>query len=168
MCSGWSKRPPRCIWFPGANGHGRRRFRLGCDLDAPCTPGVGEAIASVESNESNLAKSFGAALDFEGGGDHGPRALQLTTTEPLNAQHLTKPSPAIRASLAAAQQIDVNSLEMWVSGLGRVAAQYDAKSKRVSYALTQRLVPNTYTVIVSAKVKGQNVAARWTFTVDGA
>jgi len=118
--------------------------------------------------ESNKPQSFEAAVDFEGGGDQAPLALQLAATEPLNAQHITAPSPTIRARLAAAQDIDAESLEMWVSGLGRVAAHYDAKARVVAYALTQRLLPKTYTVIMTAKVKGQKVEARWTFTVDGA
>ena len=134
-------------------------------------PGGSDAIASiksVESIESNLAKSFGATLEVAAGGERGPRALHLAATEPFNEQHLTNPRPTIRARLAAGQPIDAHSLQLWVSGLGPVAAQYDAKKKRVSYALTQRLPPNTYTVIVSATVNGQKVEARWNFTIDGA
>lgn len=118
--------------------------------------------------ESNRPQGFEAALDFEGGGQQAPLALQLAATQPKNDEHTTALSPTIQASLAAGQDVDADSLEMWVSGLGRVAAQYDAKAKVVTYAVTQRLLPKTYTVIVSAKVKGQQVEARWSFTVDGA
>jgi hypothetical protein len=117
--------------------------------------------------ESNQPKSFEAALNFEGGGGQAPVALQLAATEPLNAQHLTNPSPIIKANLASGQEIDAHSLEMRVSGFGLVAAHYEAQSHVVTYVFTQRLLPKTYTVILSAKVKGQKVEARWDFTLDG-
>jgi peptidoglycan/xylan/chitin deacetylase (PgdA/CDA1 family) len=118
--------------------------------------------------ESNQPQSFEAALDFGGGGEEAPPALQLAATEPRNDEHISTRNPTLRARLAATQDIDAESLEMRVSGLGRVAARYDAKGKVVSYAFTQRLVPKTYTVILSAKVNGQKVEVRWAFTVDGA
>jgi hypothetical protein len=56
---------------------------------------------------------------------------------------------------------------MRVSGFGLVPAKYDAKAKVLTYAFTQKLAPKAYTVIVSARVKGQRVEARWNFTVEG-
>jgi hypothetical protein len=47
-----------------------------------------------------------------------------------------------------------------------VPAKYDPQTKLVSYEFTQRLVPKTYTVILSAKVKGKKVETKWDFTVD--
>jgi hypothetical protein len=55
---------------------------------------------------------------------------------------------------------------MRVSGFGLVPARYDPKTKLVSYEFTQNLVPKTYTVILSAKVKGRKMETRWNFTVD--
>jgi hypothetical protein len=63
-------------------------------------------------------------------------------------------------------EVEPESVEMRVSGFGLVPARYDAKTKLVSYEFTQNLVPKTYTVILSAKVKGKKVETRWNFTVD--
>jgi hypothetical protein len=63
-------------------------------------------------------------------------------------------------------EVEPDSVEMRVSGFGLVPARYDAKTKLVSYEFTQNLVPKTYTVILSAKVKGRKVETRWNFTVD--
>jgi hypothetical protein len=47
-----------------------------------------------------------------------------------------------------------------------VPAVYDPKTKLVTYAFTQKLVPKMYTVILTAKVNGEKVETRWDFTVD--
>jgi hypothetical protein len=49
-----------------------------------------------------------------------------------------------------------------------VPAVYDPKTKLVTYAFTQKLVPKMYTVILTAKVNGKKVETRWHFTVDPA
>jgi hypothetical protein len=63
-------------------------------------------------------------------------------------------------------EVEPNSVEMRISGFGLVPARYDPKTKLVSYEFTQNLVPKSYTVILSAKVKGRKVETRWNFTVD--
>ena len=74
---------------------------------------------------------------------------------------------SVQATLAPQQDLDANSVEMRVSGFGLVPAKYDAKAKVLTYAFTQKLAPKAYTVIVSARMKGQKVEARWNFTVEG-
>jgi hypothetical protein len=54
-----------------------------------------------------------------------------------------------------------------VSGFGLIPAKYDAKAKVLTYAFTQKLAPKAYTVIVSARVKGQRVEAHRNFTLEG-
>jgi len=83
-------------------------------------------------------------------------------TEPL------KPKPTIKANLASMGNVDPKSVEMRISGFGLVPAIYDPKTKLVTYALTQKLVPKMYTVILTAKVNGKRVETRWDFTVDPA
>jgi hypothetical protein len=89
-------------------------------------------------------------------------------TEPLNDQHITEPKPTIKANLASMGDVDPNSVEMRISGLGLVPAVYDPKTKLVTYAFTQKLVSKMYTVILTAKVNGKKVETRWDFTVDPA
>jgi peptidoglycan/xylan/chitin deacetylase (PgdA/CDA1 family) len=117
--------------------------------------------------EPNKPKSFEAALAFPGGGAGAPTELRLAGTRPMNAQRIQDPSPTVQATLAPVQEIDADSLEMRVSGFGPVPARCEPTDKRVSYTFTQRLLPKTYTVILSARVKGQKVEARWDFTVEG-
>src|SRR5271167_3674604 len=89
-------------------------------------------------------------------------------TEPLNDQHITEPKPTIKANLASMGDVDPKSVEMRISGFGLVPAVYDPKTKLVTYAFTQKLVPKIYTVILTAKVNGKKVETRWDFTVDPA
>jgi peptidoglycan/xylan/chitin deacetylase (PgdA/CDA1 family) len=114
---------------------------------------------------------FKAAVDFgsEGGGS-GAEETQLASasmvTEPMDNAHITNPKPTIKANIATMGEIDPGSVEMRVSGFGVVPAKFDAQTKLVSYEFSQKLVPKTYTVILSAKVKGKRVETRWIFTVD--
>jgi len=87
-------------------------------------------------------------------------------TEPLNDQHITEPKPTIKANLASMGEVDPKSVEMRISGFGLVPAVYDPKTKLVTYAFTQKLLPRMYTVILTAKVNGKKVETRWHFTVD--
>ena len=87
-------------------------------------------------------------------------------TEPLNDQHITEPKPTIKANLASMGDVDPKSVEMRISGFGLVPAVYDPKTKLVTYAFTQKLVPKMYIVILT--VNGKKVETRWDFTVDPA
>jgi hypothetical protein len=89
-------------------------------------------------------------------------------TEPLNDQHITEPKPTIKANLASMGDVDPKSVEMRISGFGPVPAVYDSKTKLVTYAFTQKLLPKMYTVILTAKVNGKKVETRWDFIVDPA
>jgi hypothetical protein len=81
-------------------------------------------------------------------------------TEPLNDQHITKPKPTIKANLASMGDVDPKSVEMRISGFGLVPAVYDPKTKLVTYAFTQKLLPKMYTVILTAKVNGKKLSDR--------
>src|SRR5258708_12777990 len=74
----------------------------------------------------------------------------------------------IKANIDTMGEIDPGSLEMRVSGFGVVPANYDAKTKLVSYEATQKLAPKTYTVILSAKVKGKPVETKRPFPLNSA
>jgi hypothetical protein len=87
-------------------------------------------------------------------------------TQPANDEHTPNPRPTIKANMASLGDVDPNSVQMRISGLGLVPAKYDAQSKSVSYEVTQNLIPRAYTVILSAKAQGRRVETRWNFTVD--
>ena len=43
---------------------------------------------------------------------------------------------------------------------------YESKSQVVTYTFTEKLLPKTYTVVLSARVEGRKVETRWNFIVD--
>ena len=116
---------------------------------------------------------FKAALDFGGEiGAPGAEETQLAAasmlTEPMDNSHISNPKPTIKANIATMGEVDAGSVEMRVSGFGLVPANYDPKTKLVSYVFTQKLEPKSYTVVLSAKVKGKRVETKWMFTLDAA
>ena len=123
---------------------------------------------AIESNKPEILK---AAMDFRLGGDNAAaESIQLggapMVTQPMNGQHINDSTPTIKANLATMGEVDANSVEMRVSGVGLVPANYEPKSKVVTYAFTEKLLPKTYTVVLSARVKGRKLETRWNFTVD--
>jgi hypothetical protein len=63
-------------------------------------------------------------------------------------------------------EIEPESVQMRISGLGLVPASYDAATKTVSYQVTQKLRDTTCTVIVGAKAGQKKVEASWSFSID--
>jgi peptidoglycan/xylan/chitin deacetylase (PgdA/CDA1 family) len=126
------------------------------------------AIDSLKGDVFKAALDYGASDSTQPGVETSQLAAAAMLTEPLNAQHITDPKPTIKANLASLGEVDPKSVEMRISGFGLVPANYDSKTKLVTYAFTQKLVPKMYTVILTAKVNGKKVETRWDFTVDAA
>jgi hypothetical protein len=76
--------------------------------------------------------------------------------------------PLIKANLSSIGQIEPGSVQMRVSGLGVVPANFDPKTGAVSYQVPQKLRDKTCTVIVSAKSEGKKVETHWTFGIEEA
>jgi len=74
--------------------------------------------------------------------------------------------PLIKANLSGIGQIEPGSVQIRVSGLGVVPANFDPKTGTVSYQVTQKLRDKSCTVIVSAKSQGKKVEAHWTFGIE--
>jgi peptidoglycan/xylan/chitin deacetylase (PgdA/CDA1 family) len=135
-------------------------------IEAPADQLGRYAVESVHPDVFKMALNFGA----NDGVAPGVEAMQLAAasmlTQPMNEEKISNSRPVIKANLASMGEVEPDSVEMRVSGYGVVPAKYDPQTKLVSYAFTQNLVPRTYTVILSAKVKGKRVETRWNFTVD--
>lgn len=126
--------------------------------------------------EFNKPQIFADALKMVGGGVSGPGgtsapaisqvAAVSMVTQPMNDEKVTNPKPLIKANLATMGELEPNSVAMRISGIGPVPAQYDAKTKMVSYQVPQPLRDQSYTVIISAKSGGKPVETRWTFNVE--
>lgn len=119
------------------------------------------------------------AIQMIGGGFSGPPpsaaaqpavaqlAAASMVTQPMDGETINNPKPTIKANLATMGDIDPNSVQMRISGLGQVPAQYDSKTKTVSYTVTQPLRDkNSYSVILNATAGGKRVETRWSFTFD--
>ena len=120
-------------------------------------------------------KVFQDALAMQGGGaggplPSGPSVAQLASasmiTQPMQGETITNPKPMIKANLATMGDVDPKSVEMRVSGLGLVPAQFDAVTKTLSYQVTQGLRDKTYSVIISANASGKRAETRWDFNFD--
>ena len=92
-------------------------------------------------------------------------------TQPADGETVGTPLPLIKAWLTGIGQIEPGSVQMRVSGLGVVPANYDQKSGTVSYQVTQKAWSSrsgrekSCTVIVSAKSAGKKVEVHWTFGI---
>ena len=115
------------------------------------------------------------ALKMIGGGVSGPppampEVAQLASasmiTQPMEGELIADPKPLIKANLATMGDIDPNSIEMRISGLGLVPANFDPKTKIVTYQVTQKLRDKNYTVILAAKVQGKRAETKWSFNFD--
>jgi peptidoglycan/xylan/chitin deacetylase (PgdA/CDA1 family) len=123
--------------------------------------------------EANKPKVFADALNMigtsTGGGaavaEVGPKDL---TTQPADGETVRTALPLIKANLSSVGQIEPGSVQMRVSGLGLVPANYDAKTGTVSYQVPQKLRDKSCTVIVSAKSGGKKVETHWTFGIEEA
>jgi hypothetical protein len=84
-------------------------------------------------------------------------------TQPMEGETISDPHPTLKANLATFGEVDPNSVEIRLSGIGQLPVKYDAASKTAEANVTQKLATTSYTVILSAKVKGRKVETRWNF-----
>jgi peptidoglycan/xylan/chitin deacetylase (PgdA/CDA1 family) len=121
--------------------------------------------------EANKPKVFADAVSMigasSGGGtavaEVGPKDL---TTQPADGDTVRTALPLIKANLSSIGQIEPGSVQMRVSGLGLVPANFDPKTGIVSYQVPQKLRDKSCTVIVSAKSAGKKVETHWTFGIE--
>ena len=121
--------------------------------------------------EANKPKVFADAVGMigasTGGGtavaEVGPKDL---TTQPADGETVRTATPLIKANLSSIGQIEPGSVQMRVSGLGLVPANFDPKTGTVSYQVPQKLRDKSCTVIVSAKSEGKKIETHWTFGIE--
>jgi peptidoglycan/xylan/chitin deacetylase (PgdA/CDA1 family) len=121
--------------------------------------------------EANKPKVFAEAVNFGGmttGGSVPVAEIAATniTTEPADGATIKSSMPLLKANVSPFGAIDPGSIQMRVSGLGLVPANYDAKTQTVSYQVTQKLRDKSCTVILGAKAGGKKVETHWSFTID--
>jgi peptidoglycan/xylan/chitin deacetylase (PgdA/CDA1 family) len=123
--------------------------------------------------EANKPKVFADAVNMIGAPSGGGTAVAEVgakdlTTQPADGETVRTALPLIKANLSSVGQIEPGSVQMRVSGLGLVPANFDAKTGTVSYQVPQKLHEKTCTIIVSAKSEGKRVETHWTFGIEEA
>jgi peptidoglycan/xylan/chitin deacetylase (PgdA/CDA1 family) len=121
--------------------------------------------------EANKPKVFEDAVKMIGTSTGGAAAVAEVgakdlSTQPADGETVRTALPLIKANLSPIGQIEPGSVQMRVSGLGVVPANYDPKSGTVSYQVTQKLHEKSCSVILSAKSQGKKVEAHWTFGIE--
>jgi peptidoglycan/xylan/chitin deacetylase (PgdA/CDA1 family) len=121
--------------------------------------------------EANKPKVFADAVSMIGASTGGGTAVAEVgakdlTTQPADGDTVRTATPLIKANLSSIGQIEPGSVQMRVSGLGLVPANFDPKTGTVSYQVPQKLRDKTCTVIVSAKSEGKKVETHWTFGIE--
>ena len=121
--------------------------------------------------EANKPKVFADALKMIGTSSGGAAAVAEVgakdlATQPADGDTVRTALPLIKANLSGIGQIEPGSVQIRVSGLGVVPANFDPKTGTVSYQVTQKLRDKSCTVIVSAKSQGKKVEAHWTFGIE--
>ncbi len=120
--------------------------------------------------QSDKDFTFTNSLKFGGGSSGiqssaGPAAASMITV-PMHGTATSDDQPTLKANLATLGDLDPASVEMRVSSLGLVDADYDPASGLITYKMPIRLVPQTYTVLVSGRAAGKKVEAQWSFDYD--
>jgi len=124
----------------------------------------------VWGNKPKIFTDAIASIATSGGGPGAPAVAEVATTnlstQPADGETVRTPLPLIKANLSGIGQIDPNSVQLRVSGLGLVPASFDSKTGVVAYQVTQKLRDKSCTVILSAKSGGKKVEAHWTFGIE--
>src|SRR6266498_3460736 len=121
--------------------------------------------------EANKPKVFEDAVKMIGTSTGGAAAVAEVgakdlATQPADGETVRTALPLIKANLSGIGQIEPGSVQMRVSGLGVVPANYDPKTGTVSYQVTQKLREKSCSVIISAKSQGKKVETHWTFGIE--
>ena len=123
--------------------------------------------------ESTKPAVFRDAMKMVGGGgvadDSGTamHAAASMVTQPMDGETISDPNPTLKANLATFGEIDPESVEVRLSGIGPVPVKFDPATKMVEGKVAQKLHDPNYTVILSAKVKGRKIETRWSFNFTG-
>jgi peptidoglycan/xylan/chitin deacetylase (PgdA/CDA1 family) len=123
--------------------------------------------------EANKPKVFADAVSMIGASSGSGTAVaeigaKDLGTQPADGDTVRTALPLIKANLSSIGQIEPGSVQMRVSGLGLVPANFDPKTSTVSYQVPQKLRDKSCTVILSVKSAGKKVETHWTFGIEEA
>jgi len=88
---------------------------------------------------------------------------------PDSGQKITSRLPTITANLSSITNLDPETVEMRIAGLGKVPAIYDPLKKEISWTVNRPLRFPSCVVTVRWRLEGENnhqPALTWTFVID--
>jgi peptidoglycan/xylan/chitin deacetylase (PgdA/CDA1 family) len=131
------------------------------------TAEIGRFIVQSDKPQTfRAALQFGPAKSSDGGILAG--AAPGFPVNPAHGTMISDPLPLLWADLSGIENLDQKSLEMRVSGLGQVPAEFDPATKRVSYRLKQRIHNPQLLVQIRARAGGKRIEESWGFQYDPA
>ncbi|MGV3531912.1 MAG: polysaccharide deacetylase family protein, partial [Chthoniobacteraceae bacterium] len=142
--------------------------RLGYNAPAMAL-GRYDVTAPVPGNQTG----FTLAVSFQGAKASGEEvmaqdAAASMVTQPMDKAVIRENTPTLKANVATMGDVDMSTVEMRISGVGKVQPKIDKENKTVTYQVTERqkLRPGNVTVIIHATVGGRPAETRWSFVVD--
>lgn len=121
----------------------------------------------ISSAQPTTFKNALRALEGSGSAFHeiqGSHSSSLTVvTDPKNDETIHDPLPEIKADLTPFGDVQPDSIRLAISSFGPVSANYDPKTKQLTYKVTRPLREKNITVFLSAKNATGSVGTTWTF-----
>jgi len=118
----------------------------------------------------NHDSAFKAALVFRNGSRVADAPVRLPhPVSPAPGNLVTQRLPLISADLSGIENLDPKSLEMKVSGFGKVPANFDPAAKSISWTVSRPLRQKFCEVSVRWKLKETETyepEMKWTFKID--
>lgn len=116
--------------------------------------------------ESNNPAVFQMAANFGRGGGDG-RPAPAGGIQPADGEVISTRQPLIEADLSSFGPLQPESVEMSISGVGVVPAQYNPETGVISYQVRQRLRESPCTVRVTGRdAQGRRLETEWSFVID--
>jgi len=124
----------------------------------------------ISSAQPTTFKNALRALQGSGSAFHEIQGSQSSpvkvVTNPKNDETIHDPLPEIKADLTSFGDVQPDSIRLAISSFGPVSANYDPKTKQLTYKVTRPLREKKFTVFLSAKNATGSVGTTWTFHYD--
>ena len=130
-------------------------------------------IIGTDARDANFKRAISSRGTAEGelakqllGGDDGTEPLVITT--PLPDAQIASRRPLIEVDVSKLTGLDPATIEMKIAGFGKVPAEYDPATKRISWLVQETLRGNECQVFVTFKRKSEPKPdlVSWRFYID--
>lgn len=111
----------------------------------------------------------GTAVDPLASSTVAQLAASSMVTQPMEGETIKDPHPTLKANLETMGAVDPGSVQIRLSGVGKIPVKYDPVTHLAQAKVTQTLEDGDYSVILTATAGGDKKETRWTFhfSADG-